>query len=198
MNVWNQIASYISSHRREIDLDVPRPDLWMDIEEGLQASGKTHWFSRWPYLKVAAVVLITLGLSYVSFGPGFDHPQHQEQTETSSEPEYAPLADATPNIEEEDTEFQELETYYLMKLARQQQSLEPLMKEKQELARAYLDELEQIDQTYEELKRELSQEGPYEYRVKLLIQTYELKLRILKQLQQQILKAKEHEKPKQS
>ncbi len=199
--MWKIISTYIHKHRKEIDLDEPRADLWMDIEEQLRPPAKKHWLSRAPYLKAAAMVFITAGLSYVSFGPRTVLVQEVELAPLPSETEEVLMSEIEelPTLEEEpNDELEELETYYLMQLAKKQENLDQYNLNNYRFAKQYIQELEVIDRAFKELKEELTQEGLYEYRIEAVVQTYELKIKILEQLLHQIQKSKTNDKTQQS
>lgn len=191
--MWKKISEYIEDNRAEIDLDEPRIDLWMDIEEELHPKVRKHWFSRAPFLKVAAIVLFSVGISYVSFGPASIF--KAKGVENIAEAPSTPASEAELDLfaSEEDTELQEVETYYAMQVAKRQQNLEEYNLSEYTFSAQYLEELNSIDAAFEELRQELEQEGLYEHKIEAMVQTYELKIKILEQMLRQIRKAKKKE-----
>lgn len=190
---WDDIQTYIRRHRAEIDLDEARDDLWLDIEEQLHPSARVRPF-RWASLaRTAAVVLISVGASYFSFGPGASVFSDARTSDPSTPKAEASEAGGLALNNPADQEFEEVEAYYSMQFAKQQKSLEAYDLQAYSFSEQYLEELKQVDEAYQELQEELKEEALFEHRVKTMIQTYELKIRILEQLMQQIRKTNQHE-----
>ena len=194
--MWKKIGEYISENRSEIDLDEPRLDLWIDIEEDLRPKVRKNWLSRAPFLKAAAIVLFSVGFSYLGFGPHtLFEAASDEFIAENDQLENMPLME---QIVEEDEELQEVEAYYLMQVAEKQEDLKEYNLSEYSFVAQYMDELESIDEAFEDLKDELEGEGFYEHKVDALIKTYELKIRILEQLMRQIRKAENKSQSQQS
>lgn len=185
--MWKEIEQHIETNRKGIDLDLPGDDIWAGIEAELGGpparvkSTREHWFSRAPYWKVAAIVLMTVGISYFSFRPG-PLVSHTSQGITSSETQatesaFSPL----PN-----EELAELESYYLGQFNERWEELGQYDLRQFQFTSQFMEELEEVDDNYQELRQEIAEEGYHEQMIEGLIKTHKLKLKILSSLLQKI------------
>jgi len=61
---WQALEEYIDTHRTALDVDEPRPDMWAQIAEKIPETRKGGWWQPAQLWRVAAMIMIALGLSY--------------------------------------------------------------------------------------------------------------------------------------
>jgi len=189
---WEEIEQYIQTHRDELDVETPDPALWDRIQGKLiipkEKKPHKHFFSRYPYIKVAAIVLITVGVCYVIFKL---EPWHQSYQLASS---FHQL-ESTERPRTYHPELAEVETYYNMQVQQHMEEIQRYNLKNYHFAPEFLKELKQADASYLDLKKDIHQDGYNEKLINGLIATYELKIKILGELLHQIEQSKEQQIP---
>lgn len=191
--MWEEIEKHITTHRPELDQDLPDDQIWAGIEAGLAERPKRkvrplreHGFSRAPYWKVAAIILLTIGGSYFAFHP---HPLRLfTQNQVKNTDEQPSITAAQPQQAEPlpDPEIAELESYYLSQFNERWAELGRYDLRQFQFTGQFMAELEEVDENYQELRQEIANEGYHAHMVEGLIKTYELKIEILESLLKQI------------
>jgi hypothetical protein len=178
--MWKKIEQYIRDHRQSLDVESPGPELWQKIEGELGAPARTHWFTRAPYLKMAAVVMVAVGLSYLGFY------QWHFGGQQTDDPAIAATTDLPAMHPEVAAELDALEAHYRLAVEARMERVEQYHWKKREFAAGFEDDLQRVEEAYAELREEIAAEGLNEYNIEALIRTYELKLRVLEELLYQL------------
>ena len=194
--MWNEIEKHIETHRDELDADLPGDAIWEGIAAGLDARRarkkplREHVFSRAPYWKVAAIVLLTTGASYFAFHPQpaafLTHVGTENAGDTQGQ-ETQEKAEATA-FPLPDPELAELEAYYLSQFNERWEELRRYDLGQFQFAGQFIHELEEVDHNYRELRQEIAEEGYHVHMIEGLIKTHEMKIKILESLLIQIKK----------
>ncbi len=192
--MWNEIEKHIETHRDELDADLPGDAIWEGIAAGLDARRprkrplREHIFSRAPYWKVAAIVLLTTGASYFSFHPQPTAFLTQVGTESAGDTqgqETQEKAEATA-FPLPDPELAELDAYYLNQFNERWEELHRYDLHRFQFVGQFMQELAEVDHNYRELRQEIAEEGYHRHMIEGLIKTHELKIKILESLLIQI------------
>lgn len=191
--MWPEIEAYIRKNRQALDVEEPRPELWGEIEKKLDnvilpVSPRKHFFMRYPYWKVAAIVLVTVGLCYIIFT---QHSMRQRAQVLSGSFTQMTFS-KQPGIN--NPEVMELESYYFMEINQRLDQLEQYELDKYHFVPEFLEELAQAEQSYLDIKQDFLEDGVNERLVSGMIATYELKIKILEQLLQQIQESQQTHK----
>ncbi len=189
---WKELEHYIQTHRDDLDVEAPGPKIWDQIEMELATEEKgklsKHFFAKYPYWKMAAIVLITVGICYVIFAQKpWEKPLNIAGHLTEQPFNERPL-DYHP-------EFAEVETYYSMKVQQQLEAIDQYDLRDFNFADEFLQEIKHADDSYVELKKDIYEDGYNEKLINGMIATYELKIKILQDLLHQIEQYKEQEIP---
>jgi len=189
---WKELEQYIQTHRDDLDVDTPRPIVWAQIERELDQKEKgkkgAHFFIKYPYWKMAAIILITVGICYVVFSqkpwkkPMYIAGHLTEQPLNERHEDYHP-------------EFAEVETYYNMKVQQQLDAINQYDLRDFTFAEEFLEEMKQADDSYIELKKDIHEDGYNEQLIHGMIATYEQKIKILEDLLHQIQQSEQQEIP---
>lgn len=145
----------------ETDLDA----LWNNIEEGLNVveTSKRHKESRIVWMKIAAAVVVTFGISWFVFSMFGNMSTVNEG--------YA-LRDVSP-------ELAETELYYATQIS---EKLEMIQISNADVDNLVFENLALLDSAYDELKLDLKDNVDNEEVVGAMIENYRIKLEILEQI----------------
>lgn len=151
------------------------------------------------YLKIAAVLVIALGVGTFFFyqgdiatnGPGLAEVEAESSTPGKSVPE----STGEVNLRDVSPEFKKIEEYYLANLHLGLSKLN-INKENKALIDAFMGQLSELDKEYSRLNDEFSKNGANEETVEALIQNLQLRLELLFKLKTKLdeLNTKENEK----
>ncbi|MEL6672685.1 MAG: hypothetical protein AAFR61_10860 [Bacteroidota bacterium] len=177
--MWNEIESYIKQNREDLDQDLPREDLWADIDKKLgnqptplsnveESRDKVRQFS---FYRLAASLLILVGVGYVGMKvlpwemnipmrtSLLDNEQHQTYPELSEQDRVY--------VSEANELLQAINSYDL--------HAHPFMDE-------YRDEIKQLEKRFESLKDRLDQGGYSDRLHNDIVLSYNAKVALLKDI----------------
>jgi len=168
------IEEYIRRHRNEMDIEKPDLDyIWAGISHSFQKKRNT----RFTVLKIAAAIVILIGLSVVLV-----------QQISIKQNQQLILAKIDPNLAEQEKEFQQqIKTYY--KVLQQTNYNE-------ELLTTDFKDLEYIDTLIEIYSNDLKQNGPNTRLINSLMDLYQKKIKLLDRMLNEIEKSKKYENDK--
>lgn len=133
------------------------------------------------FMKIAASVVILLGLGYGAFkfmqDPIVDPQQPDELVQLKT------LGDVSPDLKK-------VEDYYMASINLELSKIK-LTPENKELIDSYVNRLQELNKEYEVLSKELTEDGPNERTVDALINNLKLRLNLLYRLQEQLKEIKD-------
>ena len=175
-------------NREELDVDEVRPEVWKRIEAQLPNPASQNFFSKYPYLKVAAIVLLSFVVSY-----GIFQYRHKTDLRQAAVDISHSLGVERPSVWE--PELEEMESYYQMEVSRKLDKLGSYDLKAYPFAYQFLEELNHAESSYLDLKKDMIQDGYNEHIIQGMIATYEQKIKILEQLFQHIQQSKTEAQP---
>ena len=159
----DRIEKYIKGHRDEMDVKIPRNDLWGDIEQQLESSSKQVRISKSVmYWKAAAVILLLI-TSWLAIDKLTSENRNIRQAE---------VAVVNP-------ELMEAEGYYISLIDQKREEIINLG-QKYELGKDFLKEIDQLDKMYAILKQDLKG-GNEDNLVDAMILNLQLRVEVLSQ-----------------
>ena len=152
-------------------------------EFGEKKNEKSAFF----FLKIAAAVIIFLGLAYVGYHQFYNQENAIEETlaETEHETdtkEQITIGDISPDLKK-------IEEFYTAGINVQLASL-PMNPENKELIDGYMRQLDELNKEYQFLNQELNAVGPTEATVTALIDNLKLRLELLFKLKNKLKELK--------
>jgi len=144
------------------------------LDKALPQKQQSSVFGIW---KIAASVVILLGLSYAVFQMGSEAALKEPVPEQTA-PAYATLGDVSP-------ELKKVEDFYLASINMQLAQVK-LTADNKDLFDGYLIKLEELNTEYQKLNVELNENGPNTLTIEALISNLKLRLNLLMRLQEQI------------
>ncbi|MEP2934918.1 MAG: hypothetical protein ABJM06_04320 [Gilvibacter sp.] len=172
--------------------DQDAPKLPKDHLASFESKLDTH-FAEQPkeqfnYWKIAAIVLVLIGVGYATystFNPTAQPKMAQEETgpvTDQSEENTIRLGDISPDLKK-------LEDYYSSSIKVSLASIE-ITPENQELIDGYMERLAELDKEYSALNQELNKIGPNEATVTALVDNLKLRLELLFKLKNKLKELK--------
>lgn len=143
------------------------------FEDRLEVLNKPKKRNTFFFLKIAASLLVLVGLGYAVLGNN-----SQTQLEELPQEEITSLGSISP-------EMQKVENYYITAINYELASLEQTPENK-ELLDTYLDKVGKLSKDYKRLTKELSESGLQEKTINALITNLQLQLQLLVQLKDEI------------
>ena len=172
--MWEKIITYIKQNREQLDVESVPPELWSRIETQLPGASSRNFFSQYPYLKAAAIVFVSVAVSY-----GVFHYKHMANIKQAAV-DLPHTAGAERPIWE--PEVEEMESYYEMEVGKKLDQLKIYNLDSYPFAYQFLEELNYAESSYLDLKKDMIQDGYQEVIIQGMIATYEQKIKILEQL----------------
>lgn len=141
-----------------------------------------HEKPKFNWLKVAASIVIALGMSiatyhYFSVKPSIDEVVNNE-TEINVKPKNKTLGDISPDLKK-------VEDYYVANINLELSKVK-ITPENKELFDGYVAKLEELNEEYNSLSLELTNNGPDELTINALINNLKLRLNLMYRLQKQL------------
>ncbi|GAA4811719.1 hypothetical protein [Litoribaculum gwangyangense] len=137
--------------------------------------------SRFNWMKIAASVVVLLGLSYGAFKYFQPKPIHGDlpnQVASNNTVETKTLGDISPGLKK-------VEDYYLASINLELSKIS-YTPETKDLFDGYLAQLDELDKEYKRLSEDLTESGPSELTVNALIDNLKLRLNLLYRLRSQL------------
>ncbi|MBI9054188.1 MAG: hypothetical protein JEY96_10260 [Bacteroidales bacterium] len=158
-------------NRHQFDVEKPDEDfLWTGISQSLNKNKP----KRFLFLKIAASIIIIIGLSFITY-----------QLTTISNNQQLILANIDPNLAKQEAQFQDqIKVYYKV--------LEKSEYNKNLLATSFRD-LEYIDTLINQYSNDLNQNGPNPRLLNSLMDLYQNKIRLLDRMLNEIEKENKDE-----
>ncbi len=190
--MWKQIESYIKQHRRELDIEEPSPHIWEQIEQKLDTDEKPKYvFTYFPYWKVAAIILITILLSYLGFH--FDGKKTSNQLLSHMPPDSIKDMWVEWQDKSSPSELSDLELFYTMQESQYWMEIDQFELTSFPFSGDYLQSLEQLEQDEQRLKLLISERGINEHLLEAIIKINRQKLDLLENLLLLIEKTQEQQ-----
>jgi hypothetical protein len=145
------------------------------LDEALPIENK----SMYNWLKIAASVVVFLGLSFGGYQFFKSDKQLPNTVATTTVVETKTLGDVSPGLKK-------VEDYYLASINLELSKIE-YSPETKELFDGYLIQLEELDKEYKRLSVELTESGPSELTVNALIDNLKFRLNLLYRLRAQLI-----------
>jgi len=162
----DSLKQHIENSRE--DFELPFHDLegvWDGVEHELNRKEKTSIFTIRHVWKVAAILIVGIGVSWFSF--------HQN----------AEFANYDPQLYKVSPELAETDLYYSTLIA---QKMEVIQASKGKFDNQILEDIQGLDAVYQELKKDLQDNADNEEVVQALIEHHRLKLSILEKILEEI------------
>lgn len=144
------------------------------LEVDFSEKKKGHSFL---FLKVAASVVIFLGLGYGAYR-FYDKPEIVVEQEPKEMAQLKTLGDVSPNLKK-------VEDYYVANINLELSDMK-INNDNKELFDGYIQKLEVLNKEYERLSVELTESGPNELTVSALIDNLKFRLNLLYRLKEQL------------
>ncbi len=157
------------------ELELPK-DHKQRFEQRLEALHKKEKRSSFFFLKIAASLVVLIGLGYAILNSSI--PSNNESVSDSQTETFTSLGAISP-------EMQKVENYYMSAINFELASLEKTP-ENQQLLDDYLEKIGKLDDDYKRLNESLASEGINEKTINALITNLQLRLQLLLQLKDQL------------
>lgn len=159
----DKLKSFIDAHKEEFDSELPRVDLWDDIEKELDAPPDV--ISMWRFVPYAAAValLISIGLFF------FNQSSIENTAENTLNEDFG--------LSGFSEELHEVEQYYLVQVNDRLQDLA-----KYEVDEELLTEVNELKKEFDELKLEMGVGADPTKVIEAMIDNYRLRLSLLEDL----------------
>jgi hypothetical protein len=150
----------------------------------LQTELPENKMATWPWMRIAASIVVVLGLSFgvfKYFEKPVDHQMVDTQTDTEINLEETPtksLGDISPDLKK-------VEDYYLANINLELSKV-TLTPENKELIDGYLSQLDALNKEYKRISLELTNSGPNELTVNALITNLKFRLNLMYRLKEQL------------
>lgn len=171
----DKMKEFIEAHYDEFEVEIPRESTWEKVANEIPTKKKTN---KW-LMRIAAAVIIMLGvgglISILDGGKsGGDIAEDQSSQKTVEEIETLPFMDS---------EMEEVEQYYMTQVSMKQKELVDY-----EVDEELLLEVELLKEEFEALKIEMGQAADPAKVVEAMIENYQMRLEILKDILQEMRK----------
>jgi hypothetical protein len=171
MKSW--IDNYIKSNRSKLDVEDPDDQfIWDGISKELNKGRST----RIPWLRIAAVFIILLTAGYVIIYQAFKNDEENR---------IITLSDLSEDLAKQENMFQLTIDQHMEQI--QNVEIDP------ELEKSFFEEIEVLDQYYDEYLQDLQELGNKPKLIQAMLHYYELKIRILERMLNEIEKTKHDE-----
>lgn len=169
----DKLEKFVRENRKEFDSESPNENLWEKISPRISRIEKKKKFDFSFYLKIAAMLVIGIGLGYYFFPK-----QNISTTEVADVKLFYP------------PQFAEMESNFQIALNTQLTQIrnEPILNGDTSYFSAYVNQLKELDDRNEFYKKELLKNGYSENIIQEMIEYYQLKLNVLRKLQKEITK----------
>ncbi|MDT0644415.1 hypothetical protein RM553_16370 [Zunongwangia sp. F363] len=154
------------------------------LDKALPQEKKTN---RFPYLKIAAVLVVAFGIAMFFLKPGsgadenriVETPMEENADKTTTQPEKQfQLSDVSP-------QYKEIENYYMASLNLELAKLN-INDDNKALIDAFMAKLAELDKEYKRLNADLNESGPNEQTVEAMVANLQLRLELLFKLKNKI------------
>lgn len=194
--MWKQIESYINKNRGALDLEEPSPELWNKIERELESPSQPssyYSFKNFPYWKVAAIILITIGLSYLGFY--LQHKPNSDKLLTHMSPDSIRKMWGEKGNSSDSQDVSDLELFYTMQQNSYWNRITEYELYSYPFSQDYLFALEQLDEEEIKIKQDMEQNGFTPHFLEALIRINKQKLKVLEKLLQEVEEAELDDHP---
>ena len=179
----DKLEEFVSQNREGFDSDGPSKDLWTNISSQIVSKKKIRTVPLYQALSLAAVLLVSVGLSMFYFTMQWSEKKHESEALVNPiDSEYSgiSLTDVSP-------ELAEAEDYYNKEVSHKLSQLKEIKADQEAI-----EEVEFLDAEFKLLKQELG-ESNNEKVITAMIENYQLKLDILENILEQYKKVEEDE-----
>ncbi|MEZ4829939.1 MAG: hypothetical protein R3C61_27205 [Bacteroidia bacterium] len=166
--MWEKIEKYINDHREEIDIDMPRDNMWSQIEKKLDrknTSAKRRNMFDSPVWKVAAVVLMLFGIGYI-WGSLVADPQRPNPYTTS-------LLNGIQRVETGFPELKDVDAHFAKELQQRMEIIETYNLKRYPFADDYIIRLRKLDEKINSQKEQLKRNGLDNQAAQGLVESYQ-------------------------
>lgn len=169
----NWIDKYIKDKRTQLDIEEPDDQfIWDGISNELEKSNR----NRIPWLKIAALFIIFLTAGYFIMYRFIKQDEEQKMIT---------IADLSEELGKQ-------ENLYQLTINQQMENIQS-MDVDPEVYKSFFDEIEVLDQYYDEYLKDLQEVGNKQKLIQAMLHYYELKIRILSRMLNEIEKTKHNE-----
>lgn len=130
-----------------------------------------------PWMRIAASVVILLGMSFGAF-------KYFESSQTVTKPTITNV-ETTKSLGDVSPDLKKVEDYYMATINYELSKVKPTPENK-ELIDGYIKKLEELNKEYKRLSKEITEKGPNELTVNALITNLKLRLNLLYRLKEQL------------
>ncbi|MDT0686882.1 hypothetical protein [Autumnicola psychrophila] len=148
--------------------------------------------NSFPYLKIAAVLVVAFGVAMFFFKPGINMEENRVveipveenlQEDAQERAKQFQLSDVSP-------QYREIENYYMASLNLELANLN-ITEDNRALINAFMAKLAELDKEYKRLNADLKESGPNEQTVEAMVANLQLRLELLFKLKNKIKEIKE-------
>lgn len=146
-----------------------------------------------PYLKIAAVLVVAFGVAMFFFRPGIIMEENRiVETPVEEAPQENLEKDPAEQFQLSDVspQYREIENYYMASLNLELANLN-ITKDNKALIDAFMAKLAELDKEYKRLNADLKESGPNEQTVEAMVANLQLRLDLLFKLKNKIKEIKE-------
>ena len=158
----DRLEKFIKDHREELDIKIPRNDLWKEVEKELKDDSEIKSISRSAYMWRAAAVILLVITSWLAY----------ERINQIDSTESRDIVSLSPQLAE-------AEAFYISLINDKREEIK-VLGQRFDLGADFINEIDQLDSMYAVLKKDM-QYGNQENLVDAMILNLQLRIEILNQ-----------------